>query len=41
MANTETTTIRISNKNKVILEQLKIHHRETYNDVLERLFKND
>ena len=31
------TTIKISNKTKTKLEHLKIHKRESYSDVIERL----
>lgn len=33
----ETITIRISNKTKSLLNKLKIHPRETYDDILVRL----
>lgn len=32
-----TATIRISNETKSQLDGLKIHHRETYEDVIRRL----
>ena len=39
MTTIATTTIRISENNKDILEQLKIHPRETYNDILTRILE--
>ena len=33
------TTIHISEETKKELEQLKIHHREPYEDVIKRLLK--
>lgn len=33
----ETTTIQINKDIKADLDKLKIHHRETYNELLERL----
>ncbi|MCK5607469.1 hypothetical protein KAR91_36635, partial [Candidatus Pacearchaeota archaeon] len=34
------TTIQVDTKLKEKLDKLKSHHRETYNEVLERLVKN-
>lgn len=34
-----TTVIRISVKTKRVLDELKIHPRETYDDILKRLIK--
>lgn len=34
------TTIRVSKSTKRLLEKLKIHPRETYNDVLKRFIKD-
>jgi len=36
----ETTTIQISKDIKIDLDKLKIHHRETYNELLERLINS-
>jgi len=33
------TSIQLSKKNKDILDKLKIHHRETYEDVIKRLIE--
>jgi hypothetical protein len=33
------TTIKINNKTKAKLEHLKLHTKETYNDVIERLMR--
>lgn len=35
----ETTTIRISQKLKAKLDKIKVHPRETYEEVIERLLK--
>ncbi len=35
----KTTVIRVSIETKKALDSLKIHPRETYNDVLKRLIK--
>ncbi len=34
------TTIQIDNKLKEKLNKLKIHHRESYNELIERLIQN-
>ena len=34
------TTIQIESKLKVMLDKLKIHHRESYNELLYRLINN-
>lgn len=34
------TTIQIDEKLKEKLDGLKVHHRETYNDLIERLMQN-
>ena len=34
------TTIQIEEKLKAKLDKLKIHHRETYNELIERLTEN-
>jgi len=34
------TTIQINENIKEKLDQLKIHHRETYNDLIEKLIEN-
>jgi predicted CopG family antitoxin len=34
------TTIQIDEELKKKLDELKIHHRETYNDLIERLIEN-
>jgi RNA polymerase-binding transcription factor DksA len=34
------TTIQIDEKLKEKLDELKIHHRETYNDLIERLMQS-
>ena len=36
-----TTTIQIDNKIKTKLDSLKIHHRETYNELISRLLENN
>ena len=36
----ETTTIQIDKNIKASLDKLKIHHRETYNELLDRLINN-
>ena len=36
----ETTTIQIDKEIKSNLDKLKIHHRETYNEILDRLINN-
>ena len=33
------TTIKIKDKTRTKLEGLKLHHKETYNDVIERLMR--
>jgi len=33
------TTIQIDEKTKILLDKLKVHHRETYNELLRRLVK--
>lgn len=35
----DTTTIKLDKETKDALASLKEHHRETYNDVLERIIK--
>jgi len=35
----ETTTIRIEDDTKAMLDAIKIHPRETYNDILRRVIK--
>ena len=35
----ESTTIRVSRKAKRMMDQIKIHHRETYEDIIVRLIK--
>lgn len=35
----ETTTIRVNKGTKKLLDSVKIHPRETYDDVLKRLIK--
>ena len=35
-----TTTIRINKKTKLILDDLKIHSRETYDDLLNRIIEH-
>jgi predicted transcriptional regulator len=35
------TTIKIKEKTRVKLEKLKLHTKETYNDVIERLVRAD
>ncbi len=37
----ETTTIRISKGLKKQLDKIKIHLRETYEDIIKRLLKNE
>ncbi len=37
----ETTVIRISLDVKKMLDEMKIHHRETYDDILIRLIRYD
>ena len=32
--------IRISEENKKALDNMKVHHRETYDDVVQRLLEN-
>ncbi len=34
------TTIQLDNKTKAKLDSLKIHHRETYNDIIKRLISD-
>lgn len=34
-----TTTIKVSEKTKKLLDAIKIHPRETYDDILKRLIK--
>lgn len=34
------TTIQLDEKLKEKLDELKIHHRETYNDLIQRLIEN-
>ena len=34
------TTIQIDNKLKAMLDKLKIHHRETYNELISRLISH-
>ena len=34
------TTIQLDEKLKEQLDELKIHHRETYNDLIKRLIEN-
>ena len=36
----KTTTIRVDEETKGLLDAVKIHPRETYNDVLKRLIKD-
>jgi hypothetical protein len=36
----DTTTIQIDKEIKSNLDKLKIHHRETYNELLDRLINN-
>jgi len=33
------TTIKVKDKTRIKLENLKLHSRETYNDVIERLMR--
>jgi uncharacterized protein YlaN (UPF0358 family) len=33
------TTIKVKNKTRIKLENLKLHSKETYNDVIERLMR--
>ena len=33
------TTIQIDGRTKILLDRLKVHHRETYNELLRRLVK--
>ncbi len=33
------TTIRISKQTKKLLDEAKLHHRETYEDVIKRLLE--
>jgi len=33
----ETTTIRVDDETKALLDKVKIHPRETYNDILVRI----
>ncbi len=35
------TTIQLDNKIKSKLDELKIHHRETYNELISRLINNN
>lgn len=35
----KTTTIRISESTKKMLDKVKVHHRETYDDILKRAIK--
>lgn len=37
----ELKTIKISERLKKQLDNIKIHKRETYNDIIERLLKED
>lgn len=39
MVNNKTTHIRISTRVKKHLTKLKIHKRETFNDIIERMLK--
>lgn len=35
----ETTTIRVDDKTKDMLDSIKVHPRETYDDILKRLIE--